>query len=141
MVGTVLTTRIGERGPRSDPNDVILLYPCEPEPDTAGHRWSRHLLRPFPVMEKCSPRQATKTPSGGEVPKSKTWPELLTAADLCQRWGISRSTLGRWIRAGVIPGTRIPFPYTRIGPKLRLTAAQAEFVERHFIHESKHAGG
>lgn len=57
--------------------------------------------------------------------------ELMTPDEVCRRWGICRKTLSRWIKEGYVPGTREPFPYMKIGRKLRFGDDQVEFIETH----------
>lgn len=67
------------------------------------------------------------------------WPELLTPEQVCERWNISRKTLTRWIAHGYIPGTREPFPYMRIGRRLRFHADQVTFIEARMCRVSRRA--
>jgi predicted site-specific integrase-resolvase len=55
--------------------------------------------------------------------------DLRTPEDLCERWDIHRKTLGRWLKIGFIPGTREPFPYMKIGRKLRWSDEQVRYIE------------
>lgn len=55
--------------------------------------------------------------------------EALYDADaICQRWGITRRTLNRWLADG-IPGTREPIPHLRLGRALRFSEAQVRYIE------------
>lgn len=54
--------------------------------------------------------------------------DFLGAAELMQRWDISRTTLWRWVRSGV-PGTSVPLAPTRFGRMLRFRRAAVEDIE------------
>ncbi len=62
---------------------------------------------------------------------------LLTAEDVCERWGIHRKTLSRWMRTGFIPGTREAFPFMKVGRKLRWSPGQVALIEARMCRQRR----
>jgi predicted site-specific integrase-resolvase len=62
---------------------------------------------------------------------------LLKPEDVCERWEISRKTLGRWLKSGKIPGTREAFPCMKVGRKLRFSMQQIEYIESKMIRVAR----
>lgn len=54
--------------------------------------------------------------------------DIFTGDFVCERWGISRKTLVRWLADG-IPGVLDDVPHMRIGRKIRFTGAQVREIE------------
>lgn len=53
---------------------------------------------------------------------------IVTADFVCERWGIHRKTLTRWLTDG-IPGVLDDVPHMRIGRKVAFTSAQVREIE------------
>lgn len=60
--------------------------------------------------------------------------DIYSARDVCDRWGISRNTLTRWVRYG-IPYVMDDVPHMRIGVKLAFSSEQVAEIERHMRNE------
>lgn len=72
------------------------------------------------------------------MPKVESiWRDIATAEDVCERWGIHRKTLSRWMSSGFIPGTKEPMPYMKIGRKIGFTKDHIAFIEARMVRQSR----